>query len=331
MFDIITSIIENCVPIYNKMYFGIYDIYDIYDKNNYTNTDTNTNTNTDTNTDDNIYYSNNFVIDYFCTSLLVFYYTITIFMSIVFIKHANYLNTFSSIMNDTKTINDTVADTVIDETVIDETVIDETVIDDDKKLYLHSLIEITQNNSDIMSKLKTNTNYIVIMRVKLKHYVQMKNTKYELHSKYKKYNTTKKDFITKDMYMIMGFNFNNQHTNFATIIVAFINHLNSISEEKYKNEDFLIIAIGSVNENIINSFVNGIVNIKYELFNLIDVIFNLKNNNFIKYTLTLPIIRINNMILDMFSDTIFISRHYSIDKHNYERWNGILLNDIKDW
>ena len=37
------------------------------------------------------------------------------------------------------------------------------------------------------------------------------------------------------------------------------------------------------------------------------------------------------MILDMFSDTIFISRHYSIDKHNYERWNGILLNDIKDW
>ncbi len=339
------SILDNCIPMYNNLYNSIYDKI-----TNFINTTNDTYDINDTNDNigDNTYYYNNYDFNYFITTQLVLYYTLTIFMSIVFIKNTYYLNAIGNSMSisisntgkDTDNNTDTNIDNVVGDTntdnIVDDTNTDNETDtkDDDKKLYLHSLIEITQNNSEIMSKLKANTNYIVILRVKLQHYLQMKTTKYELHSKYTKYNSTNKDFITKDMYMIMGFNFNNQHTNFANIIVPFINHLNIISNEKYRNEDFLIVAIGSVNDNNdnnANGFANCIINIKYELFNLIDVVLNIKNNLYVKYTLTLPIININNMILDMFSETIFISRHYSIDKNNYEKWNGNLLNNIKEW
>ena len=110
-----------------------------------------------------------------------------------------------------------------------------------------------------------------------------------------------------------------------------MNHLNLISEEKYKNEDFIVVAAGSVNNNIPSDFIKGINNIKYELFNLINVIFDFKNNTFMKYTLTLPIQNVNNMILDIFNETIFESKLYKIDKNNDERWDGIPLNEINDW
>jgi hypothetical protein len=37
------------------------------------------------------------------------------------------------------------------------------------------------------------------------------------------------------------------------------------------------------------------------------------------------------MVLDIFNDTVFISKQYSIDKNNYEKWSGILLNEINEW
>ena len=182
-----------------------------------------------------------------------------------------------------------------------------------------------------MSQIKFGLNYIVILRVKLKHYLPMKNTKYNINSKYIKYNNTNTDFSTKDMYMIMGFNFNNQHKNLTHIIVNYLNYLNTISDKKYTNEDFIVVAIGSVNNSIPGEFINGINNINYELFNLVNVIFNFKNNDFMKYTLTLPIININNMVLDIFNEIIFESKLYSIDKNNNERWDGIPLNEISEW
>ena len=347
MYDSIISIISNSVPNiydnYNKLCNELYDInYDFYIKIvNYIN-DTNDSNYTknihNQYNDNNIYSNSNFDINYFIKLQLIVYYAITTFVGIILIKY--YLNMndtvkYTKIYNATKSDTETKIETEIN-TVNDTKKYD--VIDNkpyEKKLYLYSLIEIMRNNDDIISKLKVNTNYIAILRVKLKNYIQMKNTKYELRSKYKKNDkndkndNNDKDFMTKDMYMIMGFNFNNQHKSFANILVGFINHLNQISEDKYKNDDFLIVAIGSVSNTY--GFINGIKNTNYELFNLIDVIFNLNNDNFIKYTLTLPIQNINNMVLDIFNDTVFISKQYSIDKNNYERWNGYLLNDIDEW
>jgi hypothetical protein len=348
MYESITSIISNCVPNiydnYNKLCNELYDInYDFYVKIvNYINDTNDSNATSNThNQYNNIYRNSNFDINYFIKLQLIVYYAITTFVGIILIKY--YLNMndtvkYTKIYNATKSDNnsddkqdnkpDTKTDYVND--IKKNDVINNKPYE--KKLYLYSLIEIMRNNDDIISKLKVNTNYIAILRVKLKNYVQMKNTKYELRSKYKKNdknNNNDTDFMTKDMYMIMGFNFNNQHTSFANILVGFINHLNQISDDKYKNDDFLIVAIGSVSNTY--GFINGIKNTNYELFNLIDVIFNLNNDNFIKYTLTLPIQNINNMVLDIFNDTVFISKQYSIDKNNYERWNGYLLNDIDEW
>ena len=351
MYEILNSVINNVMPIYNKLCIEIYDInYDLYNKITHFINDTNEtitqesidiiNTNTDTYNYNDVYASSNVDITYFITVQIVFYYTVTIFIFIVLIKqyinlndirsnNLNYKRIYNVNAKQINNVNNKQINNVNNDNDNNDNVNENKT--DDKKLYLYSLIEITRNNADIMSKLKVNTNYVVILRVKLKQYVQMKHTQYELHSKYLKINNDEKDFITKDMYMIMGFNFNNQHKNFANIIVEYINHLNSISDTQFKNEDFLIVAIGSVNNNTSCSFVHGIKNIKYESFNLIDIIFNLKNNNYIKYSLTLPIHNINDMVLDIFNDTVFISKQYSIDKNNYEKWSGILLNEINEW
>ena len=337
MSDIINSLIYNLEPnniysnynyLYNEISNEIYNIkYDFYTKIiNYINETNETNEVIDTYKTIDINYSNNYNLNYFIAFQIILYYVITIFLSIIIIKkviNKSDLNKNCPITNDT--VNDTVNESTKNDTV------NNPIINDDSKLYLGSLIEIAKNNSKIMSKLKTGINYIVILRIKLKHYLNMKNTKYNLNNKYIKNNYNNTDFSTKDMYMIMGFNYDNQHQHFTHIIVNFINHLNSISEEKYKNEDFIVVAAGSVDNNIPGDFIKGINNIKYELFNLVNVIFNLKNDNFIKYTLTLPIHNVNNMILDIFNETIFESKYYTIDKNNNERWNGIPLNEISDW
>jgi hypothetical protein len=334
MSDIINSLIHNLEPnniynnynyLYNEIYNEVYNIKDdFYTKIiNYINETNETNKAIDTSYKTiDINYSNNYNLNYLIAFQIILYYVITIFLSFIIIKKV--INK-SDPNNNCSITNDTVNEPIKNNTVINP------IINDDSKLYLGSLIEIAKNNSKIMSQLKTGINYIVILRIKLKHYLNMKNTKYNLNNKYIKNNYNNTDFSTKDMYMIMGFNYNNQHKHFTHIIVNFINHLNSISEEKYKNEDFIVVAAGSVNDNIPGDFIKGINNIKYELFNLVNVIFNLKNDNFIKYTLTLPIHNVNNMILDIFNETIFESKYYTIDKNNNERWNGIPLNEISDW
>ena len=107
------------------------------------------------------------------------------------------------------------------------------------KFYLKSLNEVHKNNDVIKSKLIIDNNYIVILRVKTKNYLPMRNTNYELHSKNNKSNKSNKynDFITKDMYMIMGFNYNNlnKDDSITNIIISSMNYLNHMSDEIYKN------------------------------------------------------------------------------------------------
>ena len=230
MSDIINLLIDNLSPnniynnynyLYNEIYNEMYNIkYDFYNKIIYYINETNKTNDTNEIYDTNGIYDTNYIIDttsykindinYFIFQFIL-YYVIPMFLTVIFIK--KIINKNNPIINDP-------------------------IINDESKLYFNSLIEITKDNSKIMSQLKVGLNYIVILRIKLKHHLPMKNTKYNLNSKYIKYNYNNTDFSTRDMYMIMGFNHNNQYTHFTHIIVNYLNHLNLISEEKYKNEDF---------------------------------------------------------------------------------------------
>lgn len=219
------------------------------------------------------------------------------------------------------------------------------------KLYIYSLSEIQNQNDAIVSKIKLNNNYIMFLRVKMKYYLDMNKTKYQLHNKNNKKNNYN-DFITKDVFMIIGITFDDLHQNKTknvnVIITEHLNYLNSISHEIYKTDDFVIIAIANTNTNsdikqikIINNnkitddITNGFNKINYELFNMKDVAFNFKNSKnemvALKYTLTLPIHDVYNMILDICNNSIFKSKLYSIDDNNNEKWNNIPFNQIKIW
>ena len=146
----------------------------------------------------------------------------------------------------------------------------------------------------------------------------------------------------------MGFQYDDKVTNINNIIAGHLNHLNNLNQSEYiktnnnneyKYDDFLIISIGNMKYNITNNIpnnysneiFNSIIDINYELFNMKDIIFNYKNNKYIKYTLILPIHNIYNMLMDICNNIIFESKLYSIDNNNNEKWNGLQLNEIEVW
>jgi hypothetical protein len=190
------------------------------------------------------------------------------------------------------------------------------------QLYLHSINEISNKNDNIVSKLTANHNYIVFLRIKMKNDLLMKTTKYELNTINNINVNNNKNFITKHMYMLFNFNYNKQ-VRIDNLIVMLINYFNQITNEDYKNEDFIVLSIGKINDS--NELYNGFNNINYELFNMKNITYKLDDNRNLKYILTLPVNDVYNMILDSFNETIFESNLYSINNNNYETWDGVPL------
>jgi len=201
------------------------------------------------------------------------------------------------------------------------------------KFYINSMNEIKNQNTKIMAKLSNNKNknYILLVRLKMKYYVSMQNTKYNMTNKNIKYNKYN-DFITKDVYMIMGIDFNNTNNDdICTIIIKNINSINKYSGKEYINEDFIIIFIAESTPEICNEITKGFANINYELFNMKDIVLQFKNkeNKLVfatKYTLILPVSKVYNMMLDICNNILFESKLYSIDNYNFEKWNGVSLS-----
>ena len=207
-------------------------------------------------------------------------------------------------------------------------------------VYFGSIIELAKKNNIMKAKMKLNNNYFVLLRVQMKNDIPMRNTKYELYSNNID-NVKPQSFTTKDMYMIMGFNYYETDLNIASIVVRGINYLNAISPEIYRNKDFIIVAIGGMNDKKTNEFYEGLVHINYELFNVKNVNIKIKddendnknsnknNNNIVKYVLTLPIYDVYNMFMDTYNDTVFETSIYSIDKNNYEYLCGKSINGFR--
>ena len=220
----------------------------------------------------------------------------------------------------------------------------------EKELYNQSILEVLSKNKDIISKMKLNDDYWVLLRVVMKNPLGMRRTKYELHSN-NIVNSRNKAFTTQDMFMIIkmkyynsSFGKENNQNKFviANSIIRCMNYLNNISNEEYKTKDFIVVAIGNTNVNVNNNvnnnvnvnsneFYNGLINNNYELFNFRDVIIKVDGNKNINvgFILMLPIHKVYDIFMDVYNNTLFESKKYEMDNENYESWDGKSINDIQ--
>ena len=204
----------------------------------------------------------------------------------------------------------------------------------DNKLYLESIMELHDANENIVKKLESNTDYFILVRVRLNKSLQMKKTKYDLSE------NKGKNFKTNNMYLVIGFHTLNleednrrQRVNVANLILNLINTFNN-SGGDYKINDFVITAIGKNNtqsgRNTLssNEFYRGLININYELFNLKMVHINTKCGNQMRFLMTLPIVDINGLFMDVYNDVVYESKFYKVDKNNFETWDNKAINKL---
>ena len=199
-------------------------------------------------------------------------------------------------------------------------------------IFLDSLKEIEINNKYIVDHMKHNTtnNYYMLLRIKTRTPIDIIETKYNLRNE-KKSEGNKINSYTNDNYMLMKFNydyekFKNYDIKIKDIVINNINFLNYLSNDAYKNKDFVVLAISNSQKNFnASEFFNGLFNIKYENFNIKNVIVN--KSGLIGFTLLLPTKKVYDMYMDVFNDVIFESTAYKINNENTEYWYS---NDLKE-
>lgn len=211
-----------------------------------------------------------------------------------------------------------------------------------KELYFQSILEVLSKNEEIITKMKDNDDYWVLLRVVMKNPLVMKRSKYELHGN-NVGNSRNKVFKTQDMFMIIRIKYynsvvnknnnknNHNKFNMANTIIRSMNYLNNISNEEYNTKDFVVVAIGNTNNNTNPvEFYNGLINNNYELFNYRDVIIKVDENQNINlgFILMLPIHKVYDIFMDVYNNTLFESKKYEMDDNNYESWNGKSINEI---
>ena len=209
------------------------------------------------------------------------------------------------------------------------------------QLYYQSIQEVLSKNAEIISKMKPQENYLVLLRVVMKNPLEMKRSKYQLHgnntgTRNENGKSRDKIFTTQDMFMIIRMKYSNSNSfgkedNFSmgNSIIRCMNQLNIISDEKYKTKDIIVVAIGNTNDNTNPiEFYNGLINNNYELYNYRDVIIKVAENVNIGYILLLPINKVYDIFMDVYNNTLFESKKYEMDNENYESWEGKSINEL---
>ena len=217
-------------------------------------------------------------------------------------------------------------------------------------LYCESIRELVSKNNDIISKMEHKHEYWILLRVIMKNPMNMKRSKYQLHSN-NVGNSRNRVFKTRDMYMIFKlryFNGENINTNVAignngnngnnkvcgfnmvNSIVGCMNNLNYYSPEEYKTCDFVVLAIcNKSNYNNPKEFYDGLINNNYEMYNFKDIVININQKIQIGYSLMLPVHEVYDIFMDVYNINLFESNKYSIDDENYESWNDKSINELK--
>jgi hypothetical protein len=207
-------------------------------------------------------------------------------------------------------------------------------------LYTESIMEVVKMNDTILDKMLESKNkktmYWVLLRVQMKNPLNMNKTKFELHGNHTgDRNATK--FTTKDAFMVMKFiyyksndNKNNSSINIGKILINFMNYYNNFVEEKYKTNDFIVVAISQIEDNTNpKEFYMGLIANEYEKNNYHDVVFTVPRTNIrAGYVLTFPIHQVYDIFLDVFTNVIFESKYYEMDNNNFELWKGMSINDL---
>ena len=199
-------------------------------------------------------------------------------------------------------------------------------------IFIDSLKEIDANNKYIINQMKFNKthNYYMLLRIKTRNPIEIIETKYNLRND-KTSEGNKINSYTNDKYMLMKFNYNydkynNNDIKIKDIIINNINFLNYLSNDAYKNKDFIVLSISnSQNKYNVSEFFNGLFNIKYENFNIKNIMLN--TSGIISFILLLPTKKVYDMYMDVFNNVIFESTAYKIDNDNNEYWYS---NDLKE-
>lgn len=202
-----------------------------------------------------------------------------------------------------------------------------------KGLYSESIIELFNNNISIN---KTPDRYQVLLRVKLLNNINLRKTKYDLHS-----NNLIGDinldpiFTTKDLFMIINI-YNNYNFTIENNIIRVMNYINNNIVPFLKTDDFIIVMI-SKNNTKTEEFIQGLKNNSYTVDDhlITATIPTMKINNSIipsfQVLFTLPIHEVYDVFADTFNDTIFESKNYVMDNDNYESWKNKSINEIKSF
>lgn len=219
-----------------------------------------------------------------------------------------------------------------------------------KGLYIESLYEVlaSVNSKD----LRTNCVYSVLLRVRMSNNIYVSG-KYNLHGNSHR-NYSKTHDITRDMFMIFNLVYpdtkKDSEFNIVSDISSIMNFYNTMHNRNndWKTEDFIVIAIGSNSNNILDSpykdsqdkldkenldndeFYNALIKNGYNLANYYDIRYPSINDSriFKNFTLVLPIHELYDIFMDVNNNTIFESRLYVLDNYNYESWNDISINEI---
>ena len=206
-----------------------------------------------------------------------------------------------------------------------------------KGLFIDSILDIDANHKNISEKIMINEEnnnyfYYALLRIKLKNHITLNKTNYNIETIIVNTDNYAETFTTGDMYMIIKFHHNHNYTDIklSQIIVNVMNILNNLSQDTYKNEDFIVLAISKdtqIHNNINpNEFYKGLLNINYDLCNVKHI--NLNKDNTIGFLLLLPVKQIYELFLDVYNDIIFESTSYKIDFDNNEYWYNNSINDI---
>jgi len=231
-------------------------------------------------------------------------------------------------------------------------------------LWYKSLQEVHNNDIANANSNVTNANanynkdseYYVLLRVVMYEPIIMFKTNNELHSNnvdscHKLPQTIPKTipknntFSTRDMYMIVRLVKNNtsdtesetesknesldeqQHKNISNTILNTMNYINNSNNTEYKTCDFIVIAIGNNNNNNFMEFYNSFKFNNYDINNFKNIIYYV-NNNKNNFILMLPINKIYEIFMDVFTNIRFESKKYKINNENYELWDNIPLNKL---
>lgn len=210
-------------------------------------------------------------------------------------------------------------------------------------LYFESLKEVLEKDQDdsIMKAINDGRSYAILLRVRMENYITIPKTNYDLHGNNVAH-TDNGTIFTKDMYMIFTFKFlgkeEQKGIKTVEIISFFMNYINFYIRREFKTSDFIVIAIGSQSPNDNpKEFYNGLININYEMDNLMNIRFIAKDKeinagsvgNAYQYQLMLPIHNIYDLFMDVYNNNIFESKKYEIDDDNFESWDKASINDIE--